>query len=1498
MTTTGLDDVDFWIGGLAEQIMPFGGMLGSTFNFVFETQLEKLQNGDRFYYLERTSNLNFLTELENNSFAKVIMANTDATHLPGLVFLTPAFTLEVDQTRQFNPSVIPGPDGILLDDPLTPINEAADNLPGNADPVGGSALTPLVIRDNPATLGPDTNYLHYTGAETVIVGGTLGNDILIAGASDDDTVYGDAGNDQLEGGFGNDTLRGGVGDDIITDIGGDDVIHGEDGNDVIHGGNGINLILAGFGSDFVVTGVDASEAFGGPGNDFILGADTNEQDMGNEGDDWLQGGLLDGSPGDNFDGFGLDLIIGNDVFLGSGGPDIMIGEGGDDIMVGSSGPADKYLGASGFDWATFKDEPSGVTMDLNIIALDAGPIPAAAGILARFAQVEGLSGSRFSDILYGDNADALTIPTAGLQGSVLTNIGLIAGLQDFLGAGVTSFGSGNIILGGDGSDLIEGRGGNDLIDGDKWLNVRISVRANPDGTGAEIASFDNMVPLVPLMLDGTYNPGQLVIVREIMPGNGGFDTAVYAGPRLNYTVLEDDNGTPLDPTDDVITVIDNVGIEGTDRLTNIERLQFADQSIVLVPGLNAEPEGLLTISDFTPAIGDVLSVSAPFVSDADGLGPISFIWQVETAPGTGIFQDIQAPTGVGVVRAIGPSFTVTADLAGRALRVQGVYQDLHGVLETVASAPTDPVTSAAPTVAQPIADRTVLEDAAPVGINLAAVFTDPDVPFGDVLTFSAVSADPALVATSVAGNQLTLIFQPNANGGPTTVSVTATDLSGISVTDIFNVTVTAVNDAPTFTNGANVIALEDSGPRTVLGWATAISAGPANEAGQTLAFLVTADNPALFSAGPAISPTGTLTFTPAPNANGATTVTVQLQDNGGTANGGVNLSATQTFAINVTAVNDAPSFTKGADVTALEDSGPRTVSGWATAMSAGPPDEAGQTLAFLVTAGNPALFSAGPAISPTGTLTFTPAPNANGATTVTVQLQDNGGTANGGVNLSAQTFVITVTAVNDQPTFTAANPPSVDQGAGPQSIPGWVTSVTFGPANEASQAVLGYVVSAVSNPALFAAGPTVAANGTLSYAPAPGARGTATFAVAVRDNGGTANGGVDTSVAQTFTILVNPVVQLPGGGGSNAAVVSRVGANLRVVNNVNQVLFNAPLGSFTKLTVLGAANKTDTVTVDPAAGGGFALAQGVTFDGGAGTGIDTLIVRGTAGVDVLTVRSQIVPTPSNLVVFQNAATALDVRFTGTERVRLEGQGGNDTYGIDALPVNVTVADSGGTDTLDFSRAAGSVTVNLGGAVPQAVFGGTTSLTLPPAAIENVIGTALNDTITGDSRANRIFGGDGNDLLNGGAGNDLVFGGLGNDTFQGGAGNNVLVGGDGNDILRSGPGRNVMIGGLGADDLRGNSDSDLLIGGRTTFDQSEGDLLAILAEWSAQRSIDLRVANLTRGLGPTRTPFLRPGESVLNDNATDVLFGGLGADWFLSFANDNVLDRGVADRPVA
>jgi len=61
----------------------------------------------------------------------------------------------------------------------------------------------------------------------------------------------------------------------------------------------------------------------------------------------------------------------------------------------------------------------------------------------------------------------------------------------------------------------------------------------------------------------------------------------------------------------------------------------------------------------------------------------------------------------------------------------------------------------------------------------------------------------------------------------------------------------------------------------------------------------------IVSCPPAISPTGVLTFTPAPNVSGSATVSLQLHDNGGTANGGIDTSAAQTFTITVF-TNTAP----------------------------------------------------------------------------------------------------------------------------------------------------------------------------------------------------------------------------------------------------------------------------------------------------------------------------------------------------------------------------------------------------------------------------------------------------------------------------------------------------------------------------------------------------------------------------------------------------------------
>jgi hypothetical protein len=218
-----------------------------------------------------------------------------------------------------------------------------------------------------------------------------------------------------------------------------------------------------------------------------------------------------------------------------------------------------------------------------------------------------------------------------------------------------------------------------------------------------------------------------------------------------------------------------------------------------------------------------------------------------------------------------------------------------------------------------------------------------------------------------------------------------------------------VNQPPSFAPGPNQAVLEDAGPQTVAGWATSIVSGPPGEAAQTVSFAVSNDNPSLFSAPPGVGADGTLTYTPALNANGTVTVTVAAHDNGGTAGGGADASAAHTFSIEITPVNDAPSFTPGANQTAVSLLGAVTVQGWAGGITPGPPDESSQSVTFTVVADKPGLFSVQPAIAPDGTLTYRPALLALGTATISIRAVDSGGTANGGVDTSTvRTFTIAI----------------------------------------------------------------------------------------------------------------------------------------------------------------------------------------------------------------------------------------------------------------------------------------------------------------------------------------------------------------------------------------------------------------------------------------------------------------------------------------------------------
>jgi len=595
-------------------------------------------------------------------------------------------------------------------------------------------------------------------------------------------------------------------------------------------------------------------------------------------------------------------------------------------------------------------------------------------------------------------------------------------------------------------------------------------------------------------------------------------------------------------------------------------------------------------------------------------------------------------------------------------------------------------------------------------------------------TLGAISA-PVCNFTTFMDCTATVQYTPNANvNGSDLFSFRVTTNPGGLQSDPADVhlTINSINDQPTFVIAANDTVNEDSGARSVAGFASAISAGPADEAGQTLQFIVTNNtNPSLFGAPPALDPlTGTLSYIPAANANGVATITVVLKDNGGTANGGVDTSAPQSFTITVVAVNDAPSFVKGSDQTVLEDAGPQTVAGWATAISAGP-NEGGQTVHFNVTNNTkPGLFSAGPAISPTGTLTYTPAANANGSATITINLQDDGGISNGGVDTSlTQTFNINVTAVNDAPTFTTGPNVVVNEDAGAQST-GWATNISAGPADESGQA-LNFIVGNNNN-ALFSAQPAISPTGVLTFTSAPNANGVATVSVQLHDNGGTANGGVDTSAQVQFTITVNAVNDAPvntvpaaqvvnengtltfSAGNGNAVSVSDVDAN----GNPEQVKLTATNGVITLSTTAGlvfsvgngAANQTMTftgtlaninaalqgMTFLPTSGFNGAASlqivtndQGNTGSGGALTDTDTVSITvnpgGTVQFNAATYTVAENNGPAVITITRTGGAA------GTASVKIDTSNGTATAGSDYTTVSQTV---------NFANGEVSKTVNI------------------------------------------------------------------------------------------------------------------------------------------------------------------------------------------------------------
>lgn len=727
---TGLDDVDLWIGGLAENTNLFGGLLGPTFNYVFEKQLTDLQNGDRFYYLARTPGMNLRTQLEGNSFAELVMRNTNAHTLKADAFATADCKFEFGH----NPGIAGTTSGSTVqEDPLSECSETA-----------------LLIRLSDGTIKyRATNTVDPSGINgQAVYNGTTNIDRMFGG-NDNDTFWGDEGNDIIDGGGGDDVALGGEGDDVLTDFGGADTTKGGPGNDAIDTGIGDDLPMGGPGQDFINGGANDNETFAGPGNDFIIAGQGADVVFGDGGDDWIQGGsgqdLLQGDHGAPFFDDPGQVRPGNDIFVGQVGENDYDAEGGDDIMS-QNAAVDRNAGAGGFDWAIHQYNTVAADDDITINQQLFGlPIQVVVN-RDRWGEVEALSGDRFNDTMRGDSMERITGPAGFIGCDALDNAGVnrITGLRALVNtfptlladvvaasavgvcplvgsapnnaAGTGVWAEGNIILGGGGSDLIEGRGNNDIIDGDHTLHVHISIRSGVDAnglaTGPEIATTDLMesVPTGPgwtgalagktlqaAVFARLINPGQLIAVREIVVQDGAAmgatpntgvasdcpaivapattinttgtqncDISLYSLPPANYTFALNADGS--------VTVAANGAVlfgkdDGIDTLWNIEALRFCTandpvtractsfQDVTLAPSAGVAPAAL---NFGTQRVGTTSAAQLVTVTNG-GLLPLTISSVVKTGTNAAEFTN---PVGcAGVTLTFGLSCTISVAFA-------------------------------------------------------------------------------------------------------------------------------------------------------------------------------------------------------------------------------------------------------------------------------------------------------------------------------------------------------------------------------------------------------------------------------------------------------------------------------------------------------------------------------------------------------------------------------------------------------------------------------------------------------------------------------------------------------------------------------------------------------------------------------------------------------------------------------------------------------------------
>ncbi|MBM4000736.1 MAG: hypothetical protein FJ297_14565 [Planctomycetes bacterium] len=130
---------------------------------------------------------------------------------------------------------------------------------------------------------------------------------------------------------------------------------------------------------------------------------------------------------------------------------------------------------------------------------------------------------------------------------------------------------------------------------------------------------------------------------------------------------------------------------------------------------------------------------------------------------------------------------------------------------------------------------------------------------------------------------------------------------------------------------------------------------------------------------------------------------------------------------------------------------------------------------------------------------------------------------------------------------------------------------------------------------------------------------------------------------------------------------------------------------------------------------------------------------------------------------------------------------------------------------------------------------------------------------------------------------------GNDRLNGGAGDDILFGGSGDDLLIGRKGKDVLFGGGGVDHVIGGADENVLIGGDFTSNTRYRNAWSLLDEWTADRPIQIRMANIDNGSG---SPDLR---NLVFLDATTVTDDGLASSLFVAGGTSWTARLGSAER---